>query len=141
LAFHGAAALGQPAKAWSTVYAVTGTIQPSHIDTKEHIQPLDPAACVEAVLGTQWWEFDYKPAPLPEDATDEQRAEHEKYVEESAATRHQRGYVLGSSDHQTSDLFGMGDRKSASPQTDLAVVACALQQCLLEIAELKARLV
>jgi hypothetical protein len=157
-AFHGAAALGRSSAAWSAVYAVNGTIQPSHIDTKEHIVALDPAACVEAVMGTQWWEFDYKPAdapqplPVPEDETPEQAAErelrdaaaqrqHQTYLDESAATRHQRGYVLGSTDHQTSDLFGMGDRKSASPQTDLAVVACALQQALRDLESVNARVV
>jgi hypothetical protein len=128
--------LGSGSNYWVAVHAQTGTIQPSHVSTKEHFVRLAPAACVEAVLTTDWLEFDYKtPEPLegaPE-PSEEQRAQ-------DAAIRHQRGYVLGSDEYATSDLFGMGDRKSASPSTDLAVVACALQQALKDIADLKARL-
>jgi hypothetical protein len=136
---HNTKNMGHPSIAWGTVYAVTGTIQPSHIDAKEHITALDPAACAQAVAETQWWEFDYKAPPPPEGLTDEQREAYERSVAEGATNRHQRGYVLGSPDHQTSDLFGMGDGRSASPQTDLAVVACALQDALRRIAELEAR--
>jgi hypothetical protein len=59
---------------------------------------------------------------------------------ETAAGRRQKGYVLGSPDHAVGDLFGLPDRKTRSDGADIAVVACALQHCLLEIAELKARL-
>lgn len=121
---------------WHSVWSQTGTIQTSHIDAKENIAALSPSACVEAVLGTQWWEFDYKPFGQMDGQED---AAYQAYLTESAPVRHQRGYVLGSPDHRTSGLFGMGDRKSASPQTDLAVVACALQQALQRIAALEAR--
>ena len=59
---------------------------------------------------------------------------------ETAPARSQRGYVLGSDQYKTADLFGLSDRASASVGSDLAVVACALQQALRDIADLKAQL-
>lgn len=99
------------------VWAINGTIQTSHVSMKDGFAPLDPAACADAVLGTDWCEFDYR--------TD-------------GPARHQRGYVLGSDDHRTSPLFGLADRQTANASSDLAVVACALQDALKRIAQLEA---
>jgi len=76
--------------------------------------------------------------------TREQRQEQTKAIMADRARvlphRHQKGYVLGSADHKVSDLFGLPDRKYASPGSDLAVVACALQNALGRIAELEAKM-
>jgi len=150
--------LGEGAYRWSTVYATSPTISTSHVSQKHGFARLDPTACVEAVLETDWLSFTYNdpapptPIPAPEDESEEAKAQREQMnanmqasyeatVEETAASRQQKGYVLGSEEYHTADLFGMADRYSASTHADLAVVACALQHCLLEIAELKARLV
>lgn len=98
------------------VWAINGTIQTSHVSMKDGFAPLDPAACADAVLGTDWCEFDYR--------TD-------------GPARHQRGYVLGSDDHRTSPLFGLADRQTANASSDLAVVACALQAALRRLAALE----
>lgn len=138
--------LGQATYRWVNVYAVNGTIQTSTYDAKEAFAPLDPAACAAAVLETDWVNFAYKPSAYQEqpgqdeEARTKGRAGHAKVLADTQHTRHQKGYVLQSPVHKTHDLFGLSDRQSASPSSDLAVVACALQHCLLEIAELKARL-
>jgi len=116
-------ALGVPTQRWATIYAVNPTIQTSHVSRKEGFARLDPPRCAEAVLETDWFEYDYKPAAGDDDAV----------------FRHQRGYVLGSPEHKTHDLFGLADRYSASTHADLAVVACALQDALTRIAQLEAR--
>ena len=108
--------LGAGSIRWIDVSAVAGAIQTSHVSMKDGFAPLDPAACAEAVLGTDWYEFDYR--------TD-------------GPARHQRGYVLGSDDHRTSPLFGLADRQTANASSDLAVVACALQAALRRLAALE----
>lgn len=128
--------LGATNLRFTQVCAVAPAINTSHVSLKEHFSPLDPAACAEAVLGTDWMEFDYKPSVRGDLMDDETYA---RVVAESVDTRHQRGYVLGSDDYRVSDLFGLRDRKSASTHADLAVVACALQQALQRIAALEAR--
>jgi hypothetical protein len=138
--------LGAPSPArWSVVYAVNGTIQTSSADAKQGITPLDPAACAAAVLDTEWVRFTYLPPAAPErgaEMTDEQwgeqQAAHARLVEETAPVREQNGYVLGSPEHRVSDLFGLSDRKSATPQSDLGIVACALQDTLRRIEALEA---
>lgn len=153
----GAYVFGLPGSRWATMYSTVGAINTSHVSTKENFAALDSASCAEAVLGTDWLSFDYKappapePAPIPEGETEEEAAVREEveaarqqqWAESEEAgriARHQNGYVLGSGEYQTADLFGLSDRTSANVNSDLAVVACALQHCLLEIAELKARL-
>jgi hypothetical protein len=132
---------------WGQIYSSSATISTSHVSLKHGFAPLDPEACARAVLETDWLSFVYNdPPPLPRDAlaTDEvwekQQALYRKSVEETAPARQQKGYVLGSDEYHTADLFGMADRFSASTHADLAVVACALQQALKDIADLKARL-
>jgi hypothetical protein len=129
--------LGNSANKWEGVYATLGTINTSLAEAKEAITPLDPAACARAVLDTDWVDFTYKPPLLTEGGDAET---HARMVEETAFTRRQRGYVLGSPDHRVSDLFGLSDRQSASPQSDLGVVACALGQALRDLADARARI-
>src|SRR4029453_19108349 len=99
------------------------------------------AACAQAVLDTDWVSFSYLPpayaAPperegqAPEDRqrqVDEGRAGHAKMLVETQPARDQKGDVPGVPDHRAHDVFGLSNRKSASPQADLAVVAAALQQ-------------
>jgi hypothetical protein len=136
--------LGGSANRWTTVYAVAGTINTSAREAKQDITPLDPAACAQAVLDTDWVNFEYTPPPLPPAGPGETVAQstnrvsaHSRMVQETAVARRQKGYVLGSPQHRISPLFGLEDRKSASPQADLAVVACALQDVLRRIAILE----
>jgi hypothetical protein len=136
--------LGGGSNRWTTVYAVNGTIQTSSTDLKTDITPLDPAACAQAVLDTDWVAFEYTPPPLTPGPPDETVAQstkrvsaHSRMVQETAFARKQNGYVLNSPSHRTSALFGLSDRKSASPQADLGVVACALQDALHRIAALE----
>ena len=138
--------LGAPALRFVTIFAVSGAVNSSHISQKKNIAPLDPAACTQAVLDTQWWEFDYNdpPPPVrPEDMSDEDwtitEDAYQKMLLDTAGSRHSRGYVLGSPDHQTSELFGQRDRKSGQSTSDIAVVACALQSALQRIAELESK--
>ena len=151
---------GHPTLRWNVVYAVAPAINTSHVSLKEHFSPLDPAACVDAVLGTDWLSFDYKqsapdagpPAasPVPPEETPEATAArkaqdatnlrlYEDGKKGADIARHQKGYVLGSPDYRTADLFGQADRFSASTHADLAVVACALQSALERIAALEAK--
>jgi hypothetical protein len=142
--------LGRPTARWTTVYAVAGTINTSLAEAKTGITPLDPGACAQAVLDTDWVSFSYLPpayveppeqeGQAPEDRqrrVDEGRVAHAKMLVETQPARDQKGYVLGSPDHGVSDLFGLSDRKSASPSTDLAVVACAVQDVLRRLAVLE----
>jgi hypothetical protein len=136
--------LGAVANRWTVVYAVTGAINTSTVEYKEDITPLDPAACAQAVLDTDWVAFEYLPPALPPGRPGETVAQstarvsaHSRMVQETAFARRQNGYVLGSPSHRISPLFGLSDRKSASPQADLAVVACALQDALRRIAILE----
>lgn len=131
--------LGHPGIRWAQAYITNGVTTGSSLDLKEDIAPLDQAACVEAVLGTDWVSFAYKPpeppGPSDDDArTDEERrAAYETMLAETAPGRHLKGYVLDSPEHRVHDLFGLSDRKNANTHADLAVVACALQQALQRI--------
>jgi hypothetical protein len=138
-------ALGNGSQRFSVLYAVAGSINTSHASMKQDFAPLDPAACVEAVQETDWLSFSYIPPSPPErteDMTDEQwteaQAAHAQQVADTAQSRLSKGYVLGSADHHTSDLFGTADRMSGQSTADLAVVACALQEALKRIAALEA---
>jgi hypothetical protein len=137
--------LGWPDRRWVAVYAVNGSIQTSHVSSKRDFAPLDATACVAAVLETDWVSFSYNPPPPPERAEgvdDEQWAQQQsdfaKMLAETANSRRQKGYVLGSEEYQTAELFGQPDRRSASTHADLAVVACALQDALRRLAALEA---
>jgi hypothetical protein len=138
---------------WTAVHATNGTIQTSAAEAKQDITPLDPAACAQAVLDTDWVAFRYRDPVYaePERAVEEAVAAwderktaaleaHVRMLAETAHTRHQRGYVLGSPDHKVSDLFGLDDRQSASPSSDVAVVAAALQQALLDLRDARERI-
>ena len=156
----GAISLGAPSKKWATVYAATGAINTSTYEAKEDFAPLDPALCATAVLETDWVSFAFKAPPPPweaEGAPKEAAARgeegaggaggadakalvgaHARMLLETAPARRQKGYVLQSPEHQTHELFGLEDRSSASPGSDLAVVAAALQHALQRIAALEA---
>jgi hypothetical protein len=128
--------LGYPNLRWAAVYAGNGTIQTSHYSLKRDFELLNPDECVQAVLNTDWLSFNYNPPPRAE-------LDDEAYnllLDQTAIARQQKGYVLGSDDYKTHNLFGQSDRYSASTHADMAVIACALQQALHEIADLKARL-
>jgi hypothetical protein len=136
--------LGEPAHKWTALYATNGTIQTSSREAKQDITPLDPAACAQAVLDTDWVSFEYTPPPLPPGPPGETVAQstarvtaHSQAVQGNAFARKQKGYVLGSPQHRISPLFGLEDRQSASPQADLAVVACGLQDALRRISALE----
>jgi len=148
---------GTSANRWAAVYSSGGVITSSTYDLKEDFAPLDPAVCAEAVLGTDWLDFTYRaptvdqingPSEIPPEgdlatpkeraAIDKQRLESSaRVIAEGAVARRQKGYVLQSPDHKVHDLFGLIDRKSASPGSDLAVVACALQDVLRRLAALE----
>jgi hypothetical protein len=136
---NGVQSLGTTGNKWSTVYAATGTINTSSVEAKTDIAPLDPAACVQAVLDTDWVRFHFRDPQPAEDADADARAAHVKMLEETAHVRAQNGYVLNSPDHKVSDLFGLADRQSGTPQSDLGIIACALQAALKRIAELEAK--
>jgi len=140
--FDNAASLGSASQRWNVVYAGNGTIQTSTYEAKEDFTPLDPAACAAAVTETDWLSYRYKPAVAQIESDDERETDERtaRYLVESVSERSQKGYVLRSPDHKVHDLFGQPDRESASPSSDLAVVACALQHALAEIELLKAKL-
>lgn len=155
--------LGWGDRRWVSVHLINAPIVSSSVELKENITPLDPAACVASVLGTDWVNYTYKapsfiaPEPLPElaydehddnetkaakkaqrDATeDEARKAHARMMVETAPHRRQKGYVLNSPDHQVGAEFGLPDRKTRSDGADLAVVACALQDALRRLAALE----
>jgi len=129
-------ALGQPSTRWNVVYAATGTINTSVAEAKTDFSLLDPAACADAVLGTDWLSFTYLPPEMQEGGDPE---EHAKRVAESAHHRKQNGYALGHPTHKTHDLFGLGDRQTKNNGSDLGIVACALQAALQRIAALEAK--
>jgi hypothetical protein len=127
--------LGSSAIRWASVWASSGVVSGSSFDQKHDLSPLDPTACAQAVLDTDWISFVYNDPPQPEG---EQYAEaYQKMLAETAPARHQNGYVLGSPDHKVSDLFGLSDRRSKNDGADLAVVACALQAALRRLAALE----
>jgi hypothetical protein len=149
--------LGASTNKWAQVWCTQGVFNGSHVSLKEDFAPLDAAACVEAVLETDWLSFSYKapavgtpePLPAPEGETDEERSAREAVeaqnremvaanAEAHVLARKTKGYVLGSEEYHTADLFGMADRMNASTQGDLAVVACALQDALRRLAALEA---
>src|SRR5881394_1723116 len=127
--------LGSSAIRWASVWASSGVVSGSSFDQKHDLSPLDPTACAQAVLDTDWISFVYNDPPQPEG---EQYAEaYQKMLAETAPARHQNGYVLGSPYHKVSDLFGLSDRRSKNDGADLAVVACALQAALRRLAALE----
>jgi hypothetical protein len=145
----GANTLGGPSARWGQIYSTVASISTSHVSLKQDFAPLDSAACVGAVLETDWLSFEYKPTPpvlpdIPEDdpLRDDKIASYRTVYEEqlaaNASARKQKGYVLGSEEYHTADLFGQDDRYSASTHADLAVVACALQDALRRLAALEA---
>lgn len=130
---------------WVYVAAVAGGINTSHVSMKKNIAPLDPAACTEAVLETDWYSYEYIPPAPPEPEPGESvrsRLEkldvYTKQAEASRFARAQNGYVLGSPAHRVHTLFGLSDREHASPSADLGVLGCALQSALTRIAQLEA---
>jgi len=54
---------GHPSYRWAGMYSSTAVVVGSSADLKEDFAPLDQAACVEAVLGTDWLSYTYK-APV-----------------------------------------------------------------------------
>ena len=156
--------LGAVSLRWLDVWAVTGTIQTSSAEAKRDINPLNPDDCAQAVLDTDWVSFTYlpsefiEPEPPPEIAYDEHddnetkaekkakrdalvddaRKLHAQQLLETRHTRQQNGYVLGSDQHKTHDLFGLGDRQTKNNGSDLGIVAAALQNALHRIAALEA---
>jgi hypothetical protein len=146
---HNATHLGWGDRGWALVHSVGGVVQDSLASDKQNFAPLDPTACVQAVLDTDWLSFEYKP---PEGQTPPERSEgvsdeewsetqarYEQAMADAALARKQRGYALGSDEYRVADLFGMADRKSAGTQSDLATVACALQDALRRLAALEAK--
>jgi hypothetical protein len=139
--------LGYTNARWISAYITNGVTTGSHVDLKQDITPLDPLACAQAVLDTDWVNFTYKPpapserpAGVSDEAWAEQRAAQDKLLADTAPTRQQKGYVLGSPDWRVSDLFGLSDRKNRSDGADIGILGAALQQALRDIADLKARL-
>jgi hypothetical protein len=137
---------GHPAVRWIIGYFVQAPAIGSSLDLKQDISPLDPAACVASVLGTDWVDYTYKPMAPPERAeetSDEdwetQQQAYLTMVADTASSRRQKGYVLDSPDHRVGDLFGLPDRKNRSDGADLAVVACALQDVLRRLAALEGK--
>ena len=148
---------------WISIYLVNAPVVGSSADLKEDIAPLDPVACAQAVLETDWVSYAYKPPayvppdmPLDKvyDPTDSNevkaekreareadeaaaRGAHLQMVAETAFARQQKGYVLQHETLKVHDLFGLPDRASRSDGADLAVVACALQDALRRIAALE----
>jgi hypothetical protein len=138
--------LGGGTTRWADVWSVNPALQTSHVSMKQDFAPLDPTACTKAVLDTDWLSFRYIDPAAPERVEgtgDEvwamQQEAYQTSLEETAVSRQQKGYVLGSDEYHTDDLFGQSDRYSASTHADLAVVACALQDALRRLAALEAR--
>jgi len=136
--------LGGTGNRWVYVAAVQGSINTSAAIYKKNFTPLDPVACTQAVLETDWLSFDYLPPPPPEPEegeTPQERiatlGEYTKAQEKDAFIRRQNGYVLGHPTHKTHNLFGLADREHASPSADLGILACALQAALKRIAALE----
>lgn len=151
---HDAVSLGWGDRRWTQVVAANGTIQASAYEMKHDFAPLDPAVCVEAVEETDWVSFIYNEPryvePEPQDDEDttpglrdarleEARERYDQALVESAHYRKQKGYVLKSPTHRTHDLFGLADRENTSVASDLAVVACALQEVMRRLAAVEAR--
>lgn len=140
--------LGYPGvQRWANLYIYYAPTVGSHADMKEDFSPLDPEACVEAVRDTDWINYSYLKQPAPqrrEDETDEaweeRQVAYQQTLIDTDFSRHQKGYALGHPKYRVAGLFGLSDRKNRSDGSDIAVVACALQQALREIEELKARL-
>lgn len=142
--------LGYSSVRWAQIWSTIASISTSHVSLKHGFARLDPAACVQAVADTDWLSFTYNDPPMapsfvPEDDPEREqkdadaRAAYEKMVAETAASRKHNGYVLGSDEYKTADLFGMADRYSASTGADLAVVACALQDIIRRLTELESK--
>lgn len=160
-ATHNAIHLGWGDRGYALVHSVSGLVQDSFEEAKEDFAPLDPLACAEAVLDTDWMSYTYKPYAMsqPPDVLPRRAhinnktydGEQEKWeallpevrrgMVKANLMRRQKGYVLASDRYRVAPLFGMADRRSASAQSDLAVVACALQHALERIAVLEGRAV
>jgi hypothetical protein len=153
--------LGGAGSRWITVYAVAGAINTSSREYKEGITPLDPVACYQAAKDVRWYDFAYLPpayqepepvegeeAETREARLDESKAAYLKTVQETAPARHQRGFVFPTGDAKDEaggtlppvpDLFGLSDRRSTTPQADLATLGCALQHLINEFEAFKAQ--
>lgn len=99
------------------------------------------------MLTTDWLSFTYidpTPPVRADDVDDNEweriRTEYKKMVVETAPGRKQKGFVLGSDQYHTAEMFGTIDRRSANASSDLAVVACALQHALGELADARERI-
>jgi len=147
---HNAIHLGWGDRGWALVHSVGGVVLDSLEEHKQNFVPLNPAECAEAVLNTDWLAFEYKPPEdqemparlkeMDDDAWERFQADYVRMQEEAALSRRQRGYALGSDRFRVHPLFGMANRKTAGPQSDLATVACALQAALKRIDEQQAQL-
>jgi hypothetical protein len=139
--------LGYPSSGrWANLYIYYAPTVGSHADMKENFAPLDPTACVQAVLNTDWISYDYKQQPPPprrEDEEDEayqaRLDEHQKMLADTDFSRHQKGYALGHPEYKVADMFGTSDRANRSDGADLGVVACALQDALRRLAALEGK--
>lgn len=138
--------MGYTALRYIYVAAVNGTIQTCHATMKKNLKPLDPVACTQAVLETDWLSYEYLPPLLPErkeGETNDERLktldEYTKKAQESAFARKQNGYALGHPTHKAHALFGLSDRQSANASSDLGILACALQSALQRIAALEGK--
>lgn len=66
-ASDGGADCGAVSARWNKVYAVTGTIQTSSIEAKEHLKPLNIDEALQVALQTPLYEFQYTDRTIPED--------------------------------------------------------------------------
>jgi hypothetical protein len=136
---------GTSATPWQTVYAVTGTIQPSSREAKEAITPLDPAQAMAAVRNTQPVTFDYKPPErgaewydLPDDPEQAEAVLLQRLTAAplEAGARHQAGFVLGSPEYPTDPLFETGEGQSNAANT-CGVLLAALRDLDARLAALE----
>jgi hypothetical protein len=119
---------GSAANFWGTVYAQTGTIQPSSREAKQDITPLDPAVAMAAVRATEAVRFTYRgtppPAPVrrPTDRFDWKAARQQQLQRPlQAAVMTQHGFTT----EQADPLFITGGL--SSPGNSIGVLLGALK--------------
>lgn len=137
---HGATNLGTASVAWGTLFAVTGTIQASSEETKEDVQPLDPAAALAAILATPPVRFSYKaPTSAPAPRRDprqrfDMRARREALLDAPRlrAARVQHGFIA----EQADPLFLTGPGQT-TPSNSVGVLLGGMHELAAQVAALK----
>jgi methylglyoxal synthase len=112
---------------WRTVYAITGTIQSSSADLKEHLSDMSPELALDVVRSTKLYEFQYK------------QGDGEGGYIERKTKKHRRDRQVGFVAEDVHPLLLVGEG-GVNGQNTASVALAAIQALSAQVEHLTARI-